>query len=75
MDLALKGDETLKARYELILEQEKNIEKQLKELKYYKKQIDFKKAYYEKALEAGTEEVVKDWPNPHATLEVDELPK
>lgn len=75
VDLALKGDETLKARYELILEQEKNIEKQLKELKYYKKQIDFKKAYYEKALEAGTEEVVKNWPNPHATLEVDELPK
>ena len=75
VDLALKGDETLKARYELILEQEKNIEKQLKELKYYKKQIDFKKAYYEKALEAGTEEAVKDWPNPHATLEVDELPK
>ena len=75
VELALKGDETLKARYELILEQEKNIEKQLKELKYYKKQIDFKKVYYEKALEAGTEEVVKDWPNPHATLEVDELPK
>ena len=75
VDLALKGDGTLKARYELILEQEKNIEKQLKELKYYKKQIDFKKAYYEKALEAGTEEAVKDWPNPHATLEVDELPK
>ena len=74
VDLALKGDETLKERYELILEQEKNIEKQLKELKYYKKQIDFKKAYYEKALEAGTEEVVKDWPNPEATLDVDELP-
>ena len=74
VDLALKGDETLKARYELILEQEKNIEKQLKELKYYKKQIDFKKAYYEKALEAGTEEAVKDWPNPEATLDVDELP-
>ena len=74
VDLALKGDETLKARYELILEQEKNIEKQLKELKYYKKHIDFKKAYYEKAIEAGTEEVVKDWPNPEATLDVDELP-
>ncbi len=75
VDLALKGDETLKERYELILEQEENIQKQIKELKYYKKQIDFKKAYYEKAIEAGTEEAVKDWPNPHATLEVDELPK
>ena len=74
VDLALKGDETLKERYQLILEQEENIQKQIKELKYYKKQIDFKKAYYEKAIEAGTEEVVKDWPNPEATLEVDELP-
>ena len=75
VDLALKGDETLKERYQLILEQEENIQNQIKELKYYKKQIDFKKAYYEKAIEAGTEEVVKDWPNPEATLEVDELPK
>ena len=75
VDLALKGDETLKERYQLILEQEEIIKKQIKELKYYKKQIDFKKAYYEKALEAGTEEVVKDWPNPEATLDVDELPK
>ena len=74
VDLALKGDETLKERYQLILEQEENIQKQIKELKYYKKQIDFKKAYYEKAIEAGTEEAVKDWPNPEATLDVDELP-
>lgn len=74
VDLALKGDETLKERYNLILEQEESIEKKIKELKYYKKQIDFKKAYYEKALEAGTEEAVKDWPNPEATLDVDELP-
>ena len=74
VDLALKGDETLKERYQLILEQEENIERQIKELKYYKKQIDFKKAYYEKALEAGTEEAVKDWPNPEATLHVDSLP-
>ena len=74
VDLALKGDETLKERYQLILEQEESVERQIKELKYYKKQIDFKKAYYEKALEAGTEEAVKDWPNPEATLDVDKLP-
>lgn len=75
VDLALKGDETLKERYQLILEQEENIQNQIKELKYYKKQIDFKKAYYEKALEAGSEEAVKDWVNPEPTLKVDELPK
>ena len=75
VDLALKGDETLKERYQLILEQEEIIQKQIKELKYYKKQIDFKKAYYEKAIEAGTEKAVEDWPNPEPTLKVDELPK
>ena len=74
VDLALKGDGTLKERYQLILEQEENIQKQLKELKYYKKQIDFKKAYYEKAIEAGTVKAVEDWPNPEPTLKVDELP-
>lgn len=74
VDLALQGDETLQQRYQLILEQEQSIEKQMQELVYYKKQIDFKKAYYEKAIEAGTEEAVKDWPNPKATLEVDTLP-
>ena len=75
VDLALRGDETLKERYDLILKQEENIERQIKELKYYKKQIDFKKAYYEKAIEEGTEEAVKDWPNQAPTLDVDELPK
>lgn len=74
VDLAVRGDETLKERYQLILEQEENIQKQIQELQYYKKQIDFKKAYYEKAIEAGTEEAVKDWPNPAATLDVDEVP-
>ncbi len=75
VDLALKGDETLKERYELILEQEKSIEEQIKQLKYYKKQIDFKKAYYEEAIKAGSEAAVKDWPSPQPTLKVDELPK
>lgn len=73
VDLALQGDITLKERYQLILEQEDSIEDQIKQLKYYKKQIDFKKKYYEEAIKAGTEEVVKDWPNPHATLKVDEI--
>ena len=73
VDLALEGDSTLKQRYEMILEQEKSIENQIKQLKYYKKQIDFKKKYYEVALEAGTEEAVKDWPNPQPTLEVEQL--
>ena len=74
VDLALKGDETLKERYQLILEQEEIIQKQIKELKYYKKQIDFKKAYYEKAMELGSEATVQDWINKKPTLDVDEVP-
>ena len=73
VDLASKGDATLKERYQLILEQEDSIEEQIKQLRYYKKQIDFKKKYYEEAIKMGTEDAVKDWPNPHATLKVDEI--
>ncbi len=75
VDLALEGDKTLKERYELILEQEENIQNQINQLKYYKKQIDFKKAYYEKAIEAGSEAAVKDWVNKKPTLDVDKLPE
>lgn len=75
VDLALEGDKTLKERYELILEQEENIKNQINQLKYYKKQIDFKKAYYEKAIEAGSENAVKDWVNKKPTLDVDKLPE
>ena len=75
VDLVLEGDKTLKERYELILEQEENIKNQINQLKYYKKQIDFKKAYYEKAIEAGSENAVKDWINKEPTLDVDKLPE
>ena len=73
VDLALEGDSTLKERYKLILEQEDSINNQIKELKYYKKQIDFKKEYYQRALEAGSEEAVQDMVNKEPTLKVDEL--
>jgi DNA-binding transcriptional MerR regulator len=73
VNLALKGDETLQERYQLIIEQEENINNQIQRLEYYKKQIEFKKAYYQKAIKEGTEEAVKDWPNPKPTLDVDEL--
>ena len=74
LDLCSLGDVSLKERYALILEQEKNILDQIKFLEDNLKEIEFKKIYYKKALEEGTEEAVKDWPNKNATLEADKLP-
>jgi DNA-binding transcriptional MerR regulator len=74
LDLCSLGDVSLKERYDLILEQEKNILDQIKFLEDNLKEIEFKKTYYKKALEEGTEETVKDWPNKNATLETDKLP-
>lgn len=74
VELCSKGDESLKERLKMIEEQEENINSQIKELEYYKKEIEFKKAYYEAAIAAGSEEAVIDWSCKEATLEVDKLP-
>ena len=44
-------------------------------IQYYKKEIAFKKAYYQTAIKEGSEEAVKDWPCKEATLSLDRLPK
>lgn len=72
--LCSKGDESLKERLKMIEEQEENINLQIKELEYYKKEIEFKKEYYKAAIAAGSEDAVKDWSCKEATLEVDKLP-
>lgn len=75
IDLCLEGDETLQRRYEMILEQEKNILNEIKYLKNNLDQIEFKKAYYEAAINAGTEDVVRDWPSKEANMKADKTPK
>ncbi len=72
--LAQQGDKTLKQRYELILEQKKKIEEEMEALKKCYQEFAFKEWYYKKAIEAGTEDVVKDVATPEPTLEVDEIP-
>ena len=75
VELAQKGDSTLEERYKLIEEQKENILEQIKELKYYLKEIEYKEWYYQKSLEAGTEKIMEDLSSNEATLEVDKIPK
>ncbi len=73
--LCALGDASLAKRLAMIEEQEQSIDSQIKRLQYYKKEIAFKKAYYQTAIKEGSEEAVKDWPCKEATLSLDRLPK
>lgn len=75
VELCAQGDASLEARLKMIEEQEENINNQIKQLKYYKQEIDFKKEYYKAAIKAGSEQAVRDWTCKSATLELDRLPK
>ena len=75
VDLCALGDASLEARLKMIEEQEENIDGQIDRLKYYKREIEFKKAYYQAAIKAGSEKAVRDWPRKSATLELDRLPQ
>ena len=75
VDLCALGDASLRERLAMIEEQERNINSQIEQLQYYKQEIDFKKAYYTKAIEMGSESAVRDWPCKTATLELDKLPR
>lgn len=75
VELAKKGDSTLERRYDLIKEQKRNILDQIKELRYYLKEIEYKQWYYETAIQAGTEKAVKHIPSEKPTLDIDKIPK
>jgi len=75
VELALQGDSTLQARYELILEQKRFIQGQIDELNNSLKEFEFKEWYYETAIKAGTEKVVENIISDSPTLEVDKIPQ
>ncbi len=75
VELAKQGDASLEERYQLILEQKNVILEQIKEWKYYLKEIEYKEWYYETAIKAGTEEAVKDCTPETPTLAVDRIPQ
>nr|WP_145317410.1 MerR family transcriptional regulator [Paenibacillus xylanexedens] len=54
-----EGDSTLKQRYDMFTERKASVEAQMEELRRTMEVIEHKCAYYETALEAGTEEIHK----------------
>ena len=75
VELAQKGDSTLQERYELILEQKKSIENQIKDLNTCLKEFEYKEWYYQTAIKAGTEKVLEGVTSNSPTLQVDKIPK
>ncbi|QKE75832.1 MerR family transcriptional regulator [Arthrobacter citreus] len=54
------GDSTLQLRYDLFMERKANVEAQMEELKKTMEIIEYKCSYYQIALEAGTENILKN---------------
>ncbi|MDR6722042.1 DNA-binding transcriptional MerR regulator [Paenibacillus amylolyticus] len=54
-----EGESTLKQRHEMFMERRASVEAQIAELQKTMEVIDHKCAYYESALNAGTEEIHK----------------
>lgn len=75
VELAKKGDSTLQARYEMILAQKKEIQKQIDDLNNCLKEFEYKEWYYETAIKAGTEKAVENVTLIAPTLEVDKIPE
>ena len=75
VERAKQGDSTLEQRYRLILEQKTAIKNQINELNMCLQEFEYKEWYYQTAIEAGTEEILKDITSISPTLEVDKIPK
>ena len=63
-----EGDTSLQQRYDLFMQQKKEVDEQIEQLKIYQKCIVHKCRYYKEALEAGTEAIHFD-----KNREMDEL--
>lgn len=68
MDLAKKGDSTIEERYQLFLEAEKRVKKQMDDLNKTMMIIEYKKWFYETAIKDGTCENVSN-------AKLEDLPK
>lgn len=55
-----RGNETLQERLDLFVERKQDLDRQLAELRKVEAMLNYKVWYYQTALAAGTEEVVKD---------------
>lgn len=64
------GDSSLQKRYNLFVERKKAVDQEIERLKTYRTCIEYKCAYYKKAMEAGTEAIYakNDEDNPELVL-------
>ena len=58
--MAMRGDETLEQRLDMIKKQQESVAQQIKELKEMSDALAFKCWYYETAIQAGTVAVPRD---------------
>lgn len=64
IDLCMEGDETLSERLNYIQDQKVQLQIQIENLEQQMNFINWKENYYQKAVQAGTEDVVRDLPSP-----------
>ena len=60
IEMAMKGDETIEDRLELILRQKQSVEEQIDELNRTLEILEFKEWYYQTAKKAGTTAVPRE---------------
>lgn len=60
--MAIKGDDTIDGRLDLITKQKESVERQIEELAYIHKVLEFKKWYYETAKKEGTTDAPRNMP-------------
>ena len=60
--LALKGDETIDERMQMMIDQKSRIEQEIKSLKQNLKKIEFKIKYYQTAKNVGESNVYNEYP-------------
>jgi len=68
ISMAMKGDETIAPRLELIIKQQEAVKAQMAELQKTLNILEFKRWYYETAKQAGTTSILRDMP-------VEEIPE
>ena len=60
--LAIKGDETIDARMQMMINQKKRVEEEIKSLRRNLKKIEFKIKYYQTAKAVGETNVYTEYP-------------
>ncbi|TBL69929.1 MerR family transcriptional regulator [Paenibacillus thalictri] len=75
IDWTKEGDASIQKRHDMFLERKREVDKQIAELELYRECIEFKCGYYQKALEAGSEDVHRNSDGPESKMPLGNLTK